>query len=119
MLACGVISKIRTKICHNVTYIGVVDGSVPTDQQLRVLILSQVRLSRLQEAAEPRVRVDDVRNSLRRIKASDLNDVLANRPLQLVHLFFHTHVAEFSHVEGRIPRVKVLVQTIEPKKLTR
>lgn len=98
-----------------VAYIGIVHRSVPTDQQLRVLILAQVRLRGLQEAAEPNVRVDHIRNSLCRVKASNLHDIVARRPLQLIHLLFRTQVAEFSHVEGRIPMVEVLVQTVQPE----
>ena len=69
--------------------IWVIDGTVTTDQELRRLCLGGLS-SVLQEFAKARVGVDDVGNTLGRIEPCDLDDILAGRPLELMHLLFDT-----------------------------
>ena len=93
--------------------IRVIDGTVTTDQELGRLFLGGLA-GLLQELAKARVGVDDVGDTLGRIEPCDLDDVIAGRPLQLVHLLFDTQAAELAHIVLRIPWGKVLVQPIEP-----
>jgi hypothetical protein len=92
--------------------IRVIDGSVPTKQQLRVIVLIKICLE--EELAELGVRIDDIWNSFGRVESSDLHNVIACRPLKFMHLLFRTQATEFAHIVLRIPRVKVLVEPVKP-----
>lgn len=84
-----------------------------TDQELRCLLLGRLA-SLLQELTKARVGVNDVGDTLGGIEPRDLDDVIASRPLQFVHLFFEAQATELAHVVLRVPWVEVLVQAIEP-----
>lgn len=93
--------------------IRVIDSTVTADQELRRLFLSPA--GRLQEFAKARVGVDDVGNTFGRIEPRDLDDVVADRPLELVRLLFNAQTAELAHVVLRVPWAEVLIQSIEPE----
>jgi hypothetical protein len=94
--------------------IGIIHSSMTANQQLRLVVLVHVRSVRLEEFAELHVRVNDVRNTLRWVEASNLYKIFAIRPFELVHLFFGAKVAEFGHVIVRVPGMKLFVETVQP-----
>ena len=96
------------------TGVRIVDSTMSTNQELGHLLLIGNFAGRLQQLAETLVRVDHVGDTLGGIKPSDLDDVVANRPLELVHLFLDTQAAELVHVELRVPWAEVLIKTIKP-----
>lgn len=91
--------------------VGVIDGAVPADEHLRRLRGGLLLREKLPEA---RVRVDHVRNALRRVEARDLHDVVAQRPAELVHLLLHAQLPELAHVVLQVPVAERLVEAIEP-----
>ena len=93
--------------------IRVIDGTVTTDQELRCLFIRRLA-SILQELAKARVRVDDVGDALGGIEPCDLDNVIALRPLEFVHLLLEAQATELAHIELRVPWVEVLVQSVEP-----
>ncbi len=86
--------------------IRVVHGTVTADEQLRGFL---VRYLALEHLTELDVRVDNVRDTLGRVEASNLDDVITGGPLELVHLVLQAQAAELAHVELRVPRRKLLV----------
>jgi hypothetical protein len=95
--------------------IGVVHSTVTADQQLRLIFLVEVGLLP-EELTESDIRVYDARDTLGRVEASDLYDVVAFRPSQRIHLFFRAEVVELAHVVLGVPRGKLLVEAIEPSR---
>ena len=93
--------------------IGVIDGTVTTDEHLRSLI-SIVVLVSLQQFTELGVRVNNVGDTLGRIESGNLDNVVTFRPLELGHLLLDAKAAEFSHIETRIPRLHLFVKSVEP-----
>lgn len=72
--------------------IRIVDSTMATDQQLRDVVL----IGRMVELPEARVGINDIGDTLCRVKASDLNEVFSCRPLQLDHLLLDTKRAELA-----------------------
>jgi len=95
--------------------IWVVYSTVSAEEQLRVLVLAQFWAVLVQQLTKLVVRVDHSGDTLGGVEASDLNDVVALGPLELVHLFLGAQGAELAHVVLRVPGVEVLVETIEPR----
>jgi hypothetical protein len=85
------------------------------DQQLRLLVFLHSIF--LEEFSKLDVRIDNIRDALRGIEASNLYNILPCRPLEFVHLFLDAEAAEFSHVEFRIPRVEFFVETVQPTEI--
>lgn len=72
--------------------------SMSTYQQLWHIILTIIVVG-LEHLPELGVRVDNIWNTLGRVKSGDLYDILTQRPFELVHLLFGAQGAEFTHVE--------------------
>ena len=91
----------------------VINGAVSADQELWNLRF--FKLSALgEEFTEFGVRLEDVGNPLGGVESSNLNDVFAARPLELVHLLLDAQAPELAHIELRVPDAEFLVQTIKP-----
>lgn len=91
--------------------IGVVDGTVTTNEELRSLFASSLGGQMLPEEG---VGIDNVGDPFGRVEAGDLDDIVALGPLELLHLLFDAKRAEFAHVVRRVPRGEFLVQAIKP-----
>ena len=82
---------------------------MPTYQQLGHIILVVIHIVRLEHFSELDIRVDDIRNTLGRVKSGDLYDVVPQRPFELMHLLFSTEGAEFAHIEVGVPVIQMLI----------
>lgn len=87
-----------------------------TNQHLGVILIVEICGVRLEEATEPDIRVDDIRDTLSRVETGDLDDIVAVGPAELVHLLLDAQIAELSHVERRVPRGQLLVKSVQPLK---
>lgn len=85
-----------------------------TNEELRVLVLAEVGGVLVEELTQPVVGIDDIGDALGGVEASHLYDVVAFGPLELIHLLLRAEAAELSHVVLGVPRIKLLVETIEP-----
>ena len=95
------------------TGVGVIDGTVSTDQELRSLSFFNLS-ARGEEFAELGVRLENVGDTLGGVESGNLDDVSTAGPSELVHLLFDAHAPELAHIELRVPDAELLVQTIEP-----
>ena len=91
--------------------IGVIDGTVTTDEHLGRLHIGCLLRHQL---AEARVRVDHVRDTLRGVEPGNLDDVIAQGPAELRHLLLDAERAELAHVVLTVPVAELLVEAVEP-----
>jgi len=110
--------------------IGVIDGAVTAEEQLRVFLLLELRRLFVQEFAELVIGIDHVGNTWRvlgkgmlfdldaitfgGVEAGDLDEVVAVWPVEFSHLLLGAEATELSHIILGIPRVELLVETIKP-----
>ena|ERR1700683_3481114 len=87
---------------------------MPTYQQLGHINLSEIPIVPLEHLPKLDIRVNDIRNTLGRVKSGDLHNIVPQWPFELMYLLFSAEGAEFAHIEVGVPVMQVLVEAIQP-----